>query len=156
VSTIAGATLALEAPDAAGVAALIAALDAYQDTLYPPECRYALDLTSVADEQMRFIVARDAQGRALACGAVVLCAAYGEIKRMWVQPEARGQGLAGQLLARLEAEARATGCPALTLETGPKQPDAIRLYARHGFAACGPFGDYRDDAMSVFMHKPLA
>lgn len=146
---------ALESPDQPEVARLIQALDAYQDTLYPPECRYALDVTTVAVEAMRFAVARDAQGQALGCGAVVLGGEHGEIKRMWVQPEARGQGVAQALLALLEAEARAAGCPSLVLETGPKQPEAIALYARQGFARCGPFGDYRDDPMSVFMRKAL-
>jgi putative acetyltransferase len=146
---------ALESPDQPEVAQLIAALDAYQDTLYPPECRYALDVTAVAAADMRFAVARNAAGQALGCGAVVLSDGHGEIKRMWVQPEARGQGVAQALLALLEAEARAAACPSLVLETGPKQPAAIALYARQGFVRCGPFGDYRDDPMSVFMRKPL-
>jgi len=148
-------TFALETPDAPGVADLIIALDAYQATLYPPESHHALDLTRVSPDAMRLVVTRDAQGRALGCGAVVLRVDHGEIKRMWVQPEARGRGLAQQMLTRLEAEARTVGCPMLVLETGPKQPEAISLYRRNGFEPCGRFGDYPDDPMSVFMHKPL-
>ncbi|EEF27115.1 conserved hypothetical protein [Ricinus communis] len=63
--------------------------------------------------------------------------------------------MARQLMHALEQAARDAGCPALVLETGPSQPEAIALYERHGFARCGPYGGYRDDPLSVFMRKPL-
>ena len=44
----------------------------------------------------------------------------------------------------------------LRLSFGPARPEAIGLYRRHGFAECGPYGDYGDDPLSVFMQKPLA
>lgn len=46
--------IALESPDQPEVIALIAALDAYQDSLYPPEARYALDLTALMQPQVLF------------------------------------------------------------------------------------------------------
>jgi len=147
------ASIALESADQPEVIALIAELDAYQDTLYPPESRHALDLAALTQPQVLFAVARDAAGRAMGCGAIVLSAEYGEIKRMFVSPAARGQGLARRLLTRLEAEAAARGCGLLRLETGPYQPEALGLYARCGYARCGPFGGYADDPLSVFMEK---
>ena len=54
-----------------------------------------------------FAVARSEQGRAVACGAIVLEADYGELKRMFTDPEYRGKGIARVLLSLLEAEARA-------------------------------------------------
>ena len=47
------------------------------------------------------------------------------------------------------------GLPALRLETGVRQPAALRLYERAGYARRGPFGGYPDDPLSVFMEKLL-
>lgn len=148
--------IALEHPDQPDIIALIAELDAYQGSLYPPEACYTLDISALAQPQVRFAVARDEDGVARGCAAVVLGPDYGEIKRMYVQPAARGLGVAGQLLKHLEAAARALGCPALMLETGPLQSAALAFYAAQGFEHCGPFGDYPEHPLSVFMRKPLA
>lgn len=146
----------LESPNQSDVARLIAALDAYQDTLYPPESRHVLDLAALCRPEVLFAVARDDDtGEAVGCGAVVLGADHGEVKRLYVDPDARGQGVARRLLQYLEARATAAGCTALMLETGPRQPEAIALYAASGFVRCGRFGSYRDDPLSVFMHKAL-
>ncbi|WP_145008830.1 GNAT family N-acetyltransferase [Pseudomonas oryzihabitans] len=147
--------ITLESPDQPEVIALIAELDAYQDGLYPPESRYALDLTSLLQPNVLFLVARDDSGSALGCGAMVLYEGYGEIKRMYVKPAARGQGLAKRLLAQLEATALTTGCEWARLETGPYQPEALSLYSAVGYQRRGPFGAYRDGPLSVFMEKCL-
>ncbi|HEY0953155.1 MAG TPA: GNAT family N-acetyltransferase [Roseateles sp.] len=147
--------IALESPDQPDVIALITELGAYQDSLYPPESRHALDLSVLVQPHVLFAVARDAAGDAVGCGAVVLEAAGGELKRMFVSPRARGRGVAQRLLALLEAEAGARGCRRLQLETGPYQPEALGLYARCGFERRGPFGGYADDPLSVFMEKAL-
>ena len=148
--------IALESPDQPDVVALIAELDAYQDSLYPPEARYALDLSVLVQPHVLFAVARDAGGQAVGCGAAVLAAGgEGEIKRMFVSPMARGQGVAQRLLSLLETQAAQRGCRVLRLETGPCQPEAIALYTRCGFERCGPFGGYADDPLSVFMEKTL-
>ena len=98
-------------------------------------------------------MARDAGGAPVGCGAIVLGAEYGELKRMYVAGPSRGQGVAGAILRLLEAQARAAGCTVFTLETGPYQPEALRFYARHGYLRRGPYGDYPDDPLSVFMQK---
>ncbi len=148
--------IALESPDQPDVIALITELDAYQDSLYPPESRHALDLSVLVQPHVLFAVARDAAGQAVGCGAVVLEDEGGELKRMFVSPTARGRGVAQRLLSLLEAGARQRGCRVLKLETGPYQPEALGLYKRCGFARRGPFGGYADDPLSVFMEKPLA
>ena len=147
--------VALESPDQPEVIQLIAELDAYQDTLYPPESRHALDLASLKQPHVLFAVARDASGQACGCGAVVLGDEYGEVKRMYVATSQRGAGVARQVLALLEDQARARGCVRLMLETGPRQPEALAFYASMGYERRGPFGDYRDDPLSVFMHKRI-
>jgi putative acetyltransferase len=142
-----------ESPDQPEVIALITELDAYQDTLYPPESRHYLDLSSLAQPNVLFAVARDDALRAIGCGAVVLYTEFGELKRMYVSPSGRGQGIGRKLLALLESQAIGRGCKLLVLETGPYQPEALALYAAAGYERRGPFGDYTDDPLSVFMQK---
>jgi putative acetyltransferase len=149
-------TIAFEKPDQPEVIALIAELDAYQDSLYPPESRHYLDLRAVEQTNVLFAVARDDDtGRAIGCGAVVLHPEFGELKRMYVSPRGRGQGVAKKLLALLESRAIASGCRLLRLETGPYQPEALALYASAGYERRGPFGEYPNDPLSVFMQKYL-
>jgi putative acetyltransferase len=149
-------TIAFESPDQTEVIALIAELDAYQDTLYPPESRHALDLASLKQPNVLFAVARDNTGHAIGCGAIVLCPEFGELKRMYVSPRGRGQGVAKKLLALLESQAIGSGCMRLMLETGPYQHEALALYASAGYERRGPFGDYTNDPLSVFMQKHIA
>ena len=57
---------------------------------------------------------------------------YGEIRRMYLRPGARGQGAAPRLIEALEKKALEQGCRRFMLETGPAQPEALRLYERLG------------------------
>jgi putative acetyltransferase len=148
-------TIAFESPDQLEVIALIAELDAYQDTLYPPESRHALDMASLRLSNVLFAVARDDAGHAIGCGGIVLLDKFGELKRMYVSPRVRGQGVAKELLAALESQAIRSGCKLLKLETGPYQHEALALYASAGYERCGPYGDYTDDPLSVFMQKHI-
>jgi len=145
--------IAFESPDQPEVHALIAELDALLYSLYPAENVYALDVASLLEPNVLFAVVRDAGGAAVGCGAIVVTPAYGEIKRMYIRPAARGHGLARQLMETLEAQAATHGCTRFMLETGPTLSEALALYARQGYRQCGPFGDYPDDPLSVFMEK---
>jgi putative acetyltransferase len=149
-------TIALESPDQPEVMSLIAELDAYQDTLYPPESRHYLDLASLGEPDVLFAVARDSTGQAIGCGAIVLYPEFGELKRMYVSPRGRRQGVAKKLLAFLESQAIGSGCKLLRLETGPYQHEALALYTSAGYEGRGPFGDYAHDPLSVFMQKRIA
>jgi putative acetyltransferase len=82
-------------------------------------------------------------------------AGYGEVKRMYVAPAARGQGLGRQMLAAIEARAAGEGLELLRLETGIRQAEALGLYRASGYADCEPFGSYLADPLSVFMEKRL-
>jgi putative acetyltransferase len=145
--------IAFETPDQPDVHALIGELDAYLYSLYPPENVYALDLSSLLSPGVLFAVVRDAFGAPLGCGAIVMKPNYGEVKRMYVRPQARGQGLARRLIETLEAKAMEQGCRTFMLETGPTNPEAIILYERLGYQYRGPYGDYPADPLSVFMQK---
>lgn len=147
--------ISLEHPNQPDIIQLIADLDAYQLSLYPAESVYALDLDSLSQPNVLFAVARDAAGKAVGCAAVVVTAEYGELKRMYVDPAVRGQGVGRRVLALLESAAAARGCPRIALETGPYQLEALAMYERYGYQRCSRFGDYPDDPFSIFMHKPL-
>ena len=80
--------------------------------------------------------------RAVAGGGVRrLAEGTGEIKRMYVRPEARSRGLAAELLRALEDAARGLGYGAVRLDTGPKQVHAQRLYRAAGYAEVPPYND---------------
>ena len=144
-----------EPPNQPDVISLIAELDAYQDTLYSAEARYALDLTALEQTNVLFAVVRNGDGVGLGCGAAVLSGNCGELKRMYVRPAYRAKGIAAQILSHLETEAVTRGCITLQLETGPYQPAALAFYRKNGFEKCGAFGDYAEHPLSVFMKKEL-
>ena len=148
--------IGLEPPGQPEVIALIDALDAYQKPMYPPESHHGIDLEALSRPNVLFAVARDASGRAIACGAIVLESGYGEIKRMYVMPEERGRGISRALLRFLEEAAAARGVASFALETGNRQHEAIALYEHAGYVNCEPFGEYQPDPHSVFMRKDRA
>jgi GNAT superfamily N-acetyltransferase len=57
----------------------------------------------------------------------------GEVRRLWVDPEVRGQGVGRRLLAALEEAARDLGLTSLRLATGERQPEAVALYESTGW-----------------------
>jgi putative acetyltransferase len=145
--------ISFESPDQPDVHKLIAELDTYLYSLYPAENVYAMDISSLLSPSVVFAVVRDSAGSAVGCGAIVMKPEYGEVKRMYVRPQARGQGLARRLIESLEKKAMEQGCRTFMLETGPTMPEALMLYERLGYLRRGPFGDYPDDPHSVFMQK---
>jgi GNAT superfamily N-acetyltransferase len=83
-------------------------------------------------------------GRAVGCGGFKFDppdAAY--IKRMWIDPTARGLGLGRRLLQELEQVARARGYRMLRLETEKALTEAQQLYRSAGFREVPPFNDER-------------
>ena len=148
-------------PDHPQVQALIAELDAYLMSLYPPEDVYIVDLGGLMDPSVTFLGAWHGD-TLVGCGAVRLMPAeagtdglpYGEIKRMFVSPARRGQRIGEQLLDALERGLQERGIDRALLETGPPQVEALKLYERCGYARRGTYGGYPDNAdASVFMEK---
>jgi putative acetyltransferase len=147
--------IALESPVQPEVTRLIAALDAYLQSLYPPASNHLVQLAELQGRGVLFAVVRDEAGGACGCGAVMPSPEGGEIKRMYVSPTLRGRGAGRGLLEFLERQASQHGMRLLQLETGIHQPEALRLYERAGYTRRGPFGGYQPDALSVFMEKRL-
>jgi len=78
-----------------------------------------------------------------------------EIKRMYVSPALRGQGIGGAVLRELEQWAAELNYKACVLETGKKQPEAIRLYQKSGYSLIKNYGQYENVENSVCMEKKL-
>lgn len=145
-----------EDPATPEVIALLEDGDAYGASLYPAESNHFLPLDALRADNVHFVVARDDHGTAVGTGALAMADGWAELKRMWVVPSARGNGLSKAILAELEASAKAAGLALLRLETGIANHEALALYERTGFVRRGPFGDYGEDPFSVFMEKRLA
>lgn len=88
-----------------------------------------------------FLLARRG-GQAVGCGELkALDAETGEIKRMWVAPEARGIGLARRLLDALEEQARGFGMRRVRLDTNRTLEEARALYRKAGYREIGRYND---------------
>jgi putative acetyltransferase len=74
---------------------------------------------------------------------------HGEIKRVYVVPEARGRGLSRLLMGTLLDLARGLGYTWLQLETGDVQPEAVGLYETSGWQRVANYGQYEDDPRSL-------
>jgi GNAT superfamily N-acetyltransferase len=113
------------------------------------------DIAPTAPDSV-WVLVRDDDGAAVACGAVQPWShtveeapdEVGEVKRMYVVPGARGRGLSRVVLDALVGIAREQGRTALVLETGTEQPEAIGLYTAYGFQPTAVFGPYADDPRS--------
>lgn len=141
-------------PRVADYVALLKDSDDYAASLYPAESNHMLDIETLLRPQMNFFgVIID--GVVKGCGGFWAHDHYVEIKRVYIDPSARGLGLSRELMTVLEDEARVLGVKIARLETGVSQPEALGLYRALGYAERGPFGDYKLDPLSVFMEKML-
>ncbi len=147
--------VAEERPDQGEAIDLLRQSDEFSIALYPPEFRHQIDLPALLADNVRFFVARR-DGRMLGCMALVRTGpAKGELKRCFVTQEARGQGVGLALLTAAEAAARQEQMKIIQLETGILNNAALRLYRGSGYHDRGPFGDYPDNGVSVFLEKTL-
>lgn len=136
------------------IAAMIHILDKYMGELYPAESNHLVDVNTLALPNVHFFGVK-LDGRFVGCGAIMEQGnEYTEVKRIYVDPAARGHGLGRMIIDRLVAESRHRGFDVMRLETGVSQPEAIGLFEACKFERCGTFGDYpSDDPYSVFMER---
>ncbi|WP_339779751.1 GNAT family N-acetyltransferase [uncultured Thalassospira sp.] len=162
-----------ETPDQPDIAALFKQADVRSASLYGDHERSGVSAAQLIAQDVRFFVARpEISGQAVGCGGYVpmpeitdgvfiasspvtkpgICL---EIKRLFVDPAARRQGIAQKIMRYIEQDARERGYVGIYLETGIKSDAAILLYQALGFARCLPFGPYQNDVQSVFMAKSV-
>lgn len=150
--------ISIEDPGQPDIVALLERHLASTKDTAPPESCHALDLEGLRAPHITFMAARDDAGTLLGMGALAdLGAGLGEIKSMHTSSEARGQGIAAAVLTQLIETAREAGFTRVSLETGAQDffGTAHRLYERHGFTECEPFGTYKPDPHSRFYTLPL-
>ena len=139
-----------------GDPALRSFLQAHLDDLAPTapaESRHALELGELQKDGIRLWVALRA-GVLVGTGALAAREpGHEELKSMRTDPAHRGAGIASALLRVLLADARGRGIERISLETGSMEffAPARRLYARHGFVECDPFGGYVEDPNSTYL-----
>lgn len=101
------------------------------------------------------IVVYDNQ-KQIGCGAIKEFKDFAmEVKRMYVLPEYRGKGIAGIILSQLEAWALELNFKNIVLETGKRQPQAIKLYKKSGYQITDNYGQYVGVDNSVCFEKNL-
>jgi putative acetyltransferase len=152
-----------ERADHPQVVALLDALDRYLGELYEPDANHILSIDELMAPEVSFFAAWQGE-RIVGTGAVrrmpgeagTQGRAYGEIKRMYVDPALRGRRLGRRLIETLEASLREHALDLALLETGRDQHEAVRLYERSGYGYRGAFGGYPDNGLSVFMQKAIA
>src|SRR3989454_9132881 len=132
----------LEDPRQDEVIRMLSALDRHLQSLYPSESNHLLDVESLCAPNILFFVARRGVDP-VGCGALRVEVGYGEVKRMFVVPEARGQNVGRAILRCIEDQAAREGLALMRLETGIHQAAARALYRSGGYAECVPFGGER-------------
>ncbi|HCG7438012.1 GNAT family N-acetyltransferase [Vibrio parahaemolyticus] len=139
---------------------VLALLEEHLQDMYatsPPESVHALDVSKLKLPSITFWTGWDGE-QLLGCVAMSqLEDDHAELKSMRTTPSARKQGVASRLLNHVIEQAKHQGIQRLSLETGSMAffEPAHRLYEKHGFVYCEPFGDYQPDPNSRFMTLAL-
>jgi putative acetyltransferase len=148
--------IAVESPLQDDIRVLIAELNAYLLSIFPPEACSHMTVEQMNQPDTTVFIARDDHGHPVACGALRRHAdGIGEVKRMFTRPAFQGRGLGGRMVALIEDLARREGFSHLVLETGLGLEAAWHVYERAGFTRCGPVLTYPDIPTSVFYEKSL-
>ena len=119
----------------------------------PPESKHALDLNGLKQPEIKFWSVWD-NNQLIGSGAIkILSSNHAEIKSMRVSKSYRNRGIGSLILKFIINQAKQLGISRLSLETGSMDffIPARKLYEKHGFEYCEPFGNYKPDKNSSFM-----
>ncbi|REE95041.1 GNAT family N-acetyltransferase [Thermomonospora umbrina] len=115
-----------------------------------------LESLEVEAEHIAWVgVAYAEDGMAIGHGALRRVEDALELKRMYIRPEYRGTGAARMLLTALEDAAGSLGATRIILQTGDRQPEAVRLYERAGYARIPVFPPYEWMSFAICMEKAI-
>ncbi|MFY0644714.1 MAG: GNAT family N-acetyltransferase [Bacteroidia bacterium] len=107
-------------------------------------------------DHLNYVVLVYSMNKAVGCGAIQEAeAGTMEIKRMFVQPDHRGRGIASVILSDLEKWSMELHCFKSKLETGRKQQAAVRLYMSRGYDRIPNYGQYKGMENSLCFEKEL-
>jgi putative acetyltransferase len=134
---------------------LVRELSAELGPLYGTDGTALFSPADVTIPRAAFVVAW-LNDEAVGCGALrPMDNGIAEVKRMYVRPAARGNGISRKILNKLEELAAAYNYAALQLETGNLQTEAIGLYASSGYARIDCYEPYVDNPHSICYEKRL-
>jgi ribosomal protein S18 acetylase RimI-like enzyme len=101
--------------------------------------QYLSQLDEFMPPEGRLLLARY-KGKIVGCaGLRQIDEGIGEVKRMYVKPEFRGQGIGRSLLENIIYEAANIGYSKLLLDTAPFSTEALSLYRSLGFQDTEPY-----------------
>lgn len=133
---------------------LVQQLDADLDDRYGDQQDFYGQFNAL--DAIKQVVVAYLEGEAIACGAIKAFDQQSmEVKRMYVQHAARGNGVATQVLKELETWAQSLGYTHCVLQLADNQPEALALYEKNGYARTENFGQYIGDENSICMRKEL-
>ena len=107
-------------------------------------------------DKINYVIVAYEEGEAVGCGAIKKYSdQIIEIKRMYVVPHRRSQGIASRILKELEFWAKELYFTKCILETGKKQPEAIGLYIKNNYITIPNFGQYEKVDNSICFEKTI-
>lgn len=134
--------------------ALVRLLDAELAELDGEEHAFYAQLNKT--HNLKHVIVAYENDKPIACGALrEYSPTIMEVKRMYTLPENRGKGIATKILADLEKWASELTYQKCILETGKRQPDAIRLYEKNGYRLIPSYGKYVNMENSVCFEKEI-
>ena len=107
-------------------------------------------------DKIRHVIVAYENDKPISCGAIrEYSPTITEVKRMYTLPENRGKSIATKVLIELEKWATELSYQKCILETGWRQPDAIRLYEKNGYSRISNYGKYAGIKNSVCFEKTI-
>lgn len=124
-------------------------------SLYPAESTFQDSPQKLFNDQVYMVAYFIAPDEPVGIGAVKPYGTYYELKRMYVQPDFQGRGVASKILQVLEEYTISKKINYLKLETGFKQSMAINFYKKMGYTSCKAFGEYVNNQINLYFEKKL-
>jgi putative acetyltransferase len=115
---------------------------------------FEAELATLPGNYQRFLLKRIDGAPAATIALRPLTEQACEVKRLYVRPAHRGQGLARELLAGIIAEAKALGYTQIFADTLPTMQAAQALYRSEGFAETEPYSDHPTPG-ALYLQKHL-
>ncbi len=132
-------------------------LDLYSRYPEPGALIFSLETADIVDGVGALLMA-ELDGEPVGCGAFRMMddlPGSAEIKRLYVTLAGRGKKIGRALLAELERVGEAVDARRFALETGPRQPEAQRIFETAGYVTCAPWGPFVGKDFSICMEKVL-
>ena len=135
--------------------ALVKKLDAYLTITDGDEHDFYNQFNKI--DNINHVVVFSVMGRPVACGAIKKMGTKNvwEIKRMFVEENMRGKGIASLIISELEKWAKELNAEKIVLETGKRQTEAVALYHKNNYQITENFGQYKGVENSICFEKLL-